>query len=337
MPELRSPALILFAALAFVPVPAMRPADAATCQLTKVATLPVTVTPTNQVLIDGSIKGQPAKFQVDTGATDTTFDVSVFSRFGIANSGRQMRGVGATGEVSAIATDVPDLTIGNFRITSIYQVVLEKHFLPDGVYALFGEDFFTAYDLDIDFGNGALNLMQYNSCNTEPIYWSDKFSEADINVSRNKILVHVEINGTPAVAIFDTGASASVISWALARRLGLDKDSPGMTVLGTVRGVDMHPMTAYGFRFSEIGVGDEVVKNPFLQIIDLSPVKYDTSSLARIQDSNVQGYDALLGEDFIKAHHIYIATRQGKMYFTYNGKGAIFPAPPKPPSSAHAP
>jgi hypothetical protein len=52
----------------------------------------------------------------------------------------------------------------------------------------------------------------------------------------------------------------------------------------------------------------------------------------RIQDSNQQGYDMLLGVDFIKAHHIYIATQKGKMYFTYNGDGSIFPRP-KPPAA----
>ncbi len=59
-------------------------AKSAECQIAKVATLPVTLTPSNQILIDGSIKGQPTRFLVDTGAGDTPFDSSVFSRFWIA-------------------------------------------------------------------------------------------------------------------------------------------------------------------------------------------------------------------------------------------------------------
>jgi hypothetical protein len=56
-----------------------------------------------------------------------------------------------------------------------------------------------------------------------------------------------------------------------------------------------------------------------------------------IQDSNQKDYDMLLGADFIKAHHIYIATRQGKMYFTYNGDGAIFPVLSPHPAGAPPP
>lgn len=99
----------------------------------------------------------------------------------------------------------------------------------------------------------------------------------------------------------------------------------------------MRGTTEYGYRFSEIRVGDEVIKNPFLGIINLSPLKYDSASAIRIQDSNVQDYDVMLGADFIKAHHIYIETRQRKMYFTYSGDSAIFPAPiPSKPSTAQA-
>jgi predicted aspartyl protease len=288
--------------------------------------------PSNQILIDGSIKGQATQFVVDTGASDTTFDSSVFSRFGVAYSGNEVARIGAAGELTAIKTQIPDLIIGNFTIRSPYQMVSRTHFLPDNQSGLFGEDFFSAFDLDLDLKHNVFNLLQYESCAGEPVYWANNFSEADIMLRQNMLYVTVEVNGVRTVAVLDTGASGTTISWNLARRLGVAKGTPGVVSLGNLRSADMHPQEVYGFVFSEIGVGDEVIKNPFLKIIDLSPIKFNHVSMYRIQDSNQQGYDMLLGVDFIKAHHIYIATQKGKMYFTYNGDGSIFPRP-KPPAA----
>lgn len=322
-------------AIMVVLAPGVLPAaQSAPCQLNKVGTLPVSISDTNRVLITGSIKGEPAQFQVDTGTTDTMFDVSVMSRFGIVDTGRRVRGFGATGETASIKTNVSELRIGNFKISSPYQLVSETHFLPDGVYALFGEDFFISYDLDLDLKNNVINLMAYDSCPGEPVYWSNTFSEADLLIRKNKIYVQVELDGKGATAALDTGASTSIVSWALAKRIGIDKDSAGVMTLGSARGIGMQKMTEYGYRFSELHVGDEVIKNPFLRIINLSPIKHDDYSMIRIQDTNIADYDMLLGADFIKTHHIYVATQQGKMYFTFNGGARIFPPPPESPPTA---
>jgi hypothetical protein len=86
-------------------------------------------------------------------------------------------------------------------------------------------------------------------------------------------------------------------------------------------------MDLYRYRFSELGVGDEVVKNPFLFVSNLFQRKKDQNSMDRIQDSNWTDADLLLGSDFIRSHHLYVATDLGKIYFTWNG-GSIF-MPPK--------
>jgi predicted aspartyl protease len=329
MPDLRIFGLTLMMALALA---ALQAAQSAPCQLNKIATLPVSVSRANGVLVAGSIKGEPVQFEADTGTNETTFDASVISRFGLANEGQSVTGYGATGETAGIMANVPDVQIGNIKILTTSQLISRTHFLPDGVYALFGEDFFISYDLDLDLKNSVINLMAYDTCPGEPVYWSNTFSEADTPVRNGKIFVKVELDGKAATAILDTGASTSVVSWALARRIGINKDSAGVMTLGSARGIGNQALTEYGYRFSELHVGDEVVRNPFLRIFNLMPIKHDYS-MAHIQDTNLGEFDVVLGADFIKTHHIYITTQQGKMYFTFNGGGRIFPAPPESPST----
>jgi hypothetical protein len=309
------------------------PGKAAPCHLSKIAELPITVTPGNAVLVDGSIKDQPVRFQIDTGAELTTFDNAVFSRFGVANAGQELRMMGVGGESTAVRTKIPDLKIGNFDGGSMMLTVSATHFMGNGIYALLGQDFFGMFDLDIDLAKGRIGLFENNPCPTEPVYWATSFSEADLSVRPNRILVSIEINGTPARAIFDTGASTTLLSTTLVQRLGLNVNSPGMEKLDQGgRGIDMHSLAVYRYRFAELRIGDEVIKNPVLKVANLTPIKHNSALLDRLQDSNAPDTDAILGADFVKSHHIYIAPKDRKMYFTYNG-GGIF-SPPKDESAA---
>jgi predicted aspartyl protease len=303
------------------------------CKLSKVADLSVTVTPRNAILVAGSIKGEDVLFQIDTGASITMFDNAVFSRFGVLNAGDQYRMIGVGGESHGnVRTTIPGLKIGDYNGGDMRLLVSSTHFLSDGVYALIGEDLLELFDLEIDLAKNKITLFEHNSCSSEPIYWADSFSEADLSVRDHKLFITLELDGKPVEAALDTGASTSIISTAITKRMGIDENSPGMTKAGFSHGIDQHRVDVYKYRFSELKIGDEVIKNPLLNVANLAPVKHAFDSAARMQDDNLPDLQALLGADFVKTHHIYIATRNRKMYFTYNG-GGIF-SPPRDQTAA---
>ncbi len=201
-------------------------AAAEQCQLTKITDLATTVTPYNQILVDGSIKGEPVHLQVDSGTPLTVFDEAVISRFGVDNNKREIIGYGFGGMVKAVRAQIPGLKVGNFSATDIFLHVLESHFLDGDVYGLLGEDFLISFDLDIDLAHSKITLFDHNACPSEPVLWTDRFSEADLAINRNKVTILIEVNGVPMRARLDTGANRTVISTAFARRLGIDPDSP---------------------------------------------------------------------------------------------------------------
>ena len=322
------------------------PISAATpfgCQMVKIASLPIEVTTTNRVVVSGSIKGEPAKFLLDTGASWSLSDNAVISHFGVASGIAQAHMYGLGGEFEAYKATIPDLVVGNLKGGNLMMWVSSTHFLQEGIYGVLGEDFFKNADLDIDLAHGKFDLFEHYDCKTEPVYWADKFSEADVIVrneagaipanrpgaiDRNvKIFVTVEVNGISARAILDLGAPYTIVSWSLARRLGLEKASQGMELIGKVSGFDRNKMDLFRYRFAEFGIGDEVIRNPLLFVSDLQQRKKDGNSMDHIQDKTWSEGDILLGTDFIRSHHMFVAADQGKIYFTWNG-GSIF-LPPK--------
>ena len=303
-------------------------AEGTPCQMNKIADLDVTVTPHNAILVAGSLNGQSTQYLVDTGSYSTLFDNSVVSRFGAVPTNDHIRSYGVGGQSKDnTRAQIPNFMLGNYNAGNGPFMVSGTHFLSDTVAAIIGEDLFDMFDVDFDLAHGKIGLFQYHACAAEPVYWSQSFSEADISVRDHQITVSLELNGTPFRAILDSGASRSIISSSFARRLGFSESSAGMAKTGVAGGIDQHKIDLYQYRFSELHVGDEVIKNPLLYVANLFPAKRDFNSAHKVQDSNLTDSDAILGADFIKTHHIYIATRGRKMYFTYNG-GGIF-SPPK--------
>ena len=309
---------------------------AAGCKMVKVAELPTDTSTGNRVLVRGSIKGEETWFLFDTGAAMTIFDNTLLSHFGIAPSGPEYRVLGVAGETRSFHVTIADLMIGNFKVAGANMSASATHFLPDNVYGLVGQDFINQFDLDIDMAHNSIGLFQFSSCRADPIYWAEKFSQADISTNSHGILVTVAVNGTPARAVLDTGASQTYVSTNLARRLGIDVNAiPPDAVQRFVGGVDQHQFTSYRYKFDSVQIGDEIVKHPNLHIGNIVPISHEFSSANRLEESNRSEFDMILGADFIRNHHIYVASRRGAMYFTWNG-GSIF-LPPKEEALASAP
>ncbi len=304
------------------------------CQLVKIASLPVTTSPQNEELVDGSIKGEPVQFRVSTGADITTMDILVGKRFGVQMSDRDTRAMGVGGHYHLFKGVIPDFKLGDYRGGDLLLYIASTHFLTGNVVGVIGEDLFSGFDLDLDLAAQKISLFKQNDCASEPIYWSKTFSEADIDVRHNDLIVAIAVNGIPVRALFDTGTPVTTVSWHLAHRLGLDRNSPGMIEVGKTEQADHHPLENFKYRFGEFKFGDEAVRNPTLYVADLFKNQYDTSTIKFLQEDLVD-IDAIVGADFIRSHHIYLETRKGKLYFTWNG-GAIFLRPVETPAGTQS-
>jgi predicted aspartyl protease len=297
----------------------------AACQLSKVANLPITVTPLNEFLVAGRIADQPVQFRIDTGSQRTIMDASVRKRFGISTVDNDRRQMGVGGRVHYLDGTVPGFAVGDFPASNIALPIAAHQFLGGDVVGMIGQDMFGRFDVEFDLASQKIVWFNHNSCPGEPIYWSQNFSEADI-VTSDLPVVSIAVNGTPARALLDTGTPVTVISWSLAHRVGVDKSTAGVTPAGQITGPDRHPIDRFQYKFNEFKFGDEAVRNPVLYIANLFQNQADTTTLIRSPGAGVPDIDAIVGADFIRSHRMYLETLKGKLYFTWNG-GSIFLRP----------
>ena len=93
--------------------------------------------------------------------------------------------------------------------------------------------------------------------------------------------------------------------------------------VGVSTGIAGRPVQTLLGVFPSFSVGDESIANAKLRIADMFSANTRKQIDSLIAKQAVDEPDMLLGADFIRAHRIYIARSQGKMYFSYNG-GPIF-------------
>jgi tetratricopeptide (TPR) repeat protein len=127
------------------------------------------------------------------------------------------------------------------------------------------------------------------------------------------------VNGKRIRVIFDTGMFSSMLSLHAAAQAGVKPDNPDVKPAGYVFGFGQERWQSWIAPFASFKIGHEEINNTHLRIGD---VGVDT--------------DMLLGFDFFLSHRVYVATSQGKLYFSYNG-GPVFDLTTTPDTSAAPP
>jgi predicted aspartyl protease len=333
MSEIARALSVSMAAITLSISPGLHAEKPAPCQLRKIADLPVTVTPQNEILVGGKIAGWPVQFRVDTGSQFTVMDFPVAKRFGISVTDNDQTEMGVGGRLHFLKGTVPGFSVGDFPPANVALPIAAHQFLNGDAVGMVGLDMLGGFDVEFDVAAQKIVWFNHNSCPGEPIYWAQNFSEADVDVRDSKLIVTIAINGAPAHALLDTGMPVTVISWSLAHRIGIDSTTNGVMAAGQIKGPDGNPIDRSQYRFSEFKFGDEVVRNPVLYIANLFKNQVDRTSRLIAPGAGEVDIDAIVGADFIRSHHLYLETMKGKLYFTWNG-GSIFlrPATDAPPT-----
>jgi predicted aspartyl protease len=120
-------------------------------------------------------------------------------------------------------------------------------------------------------------------------------------------VIQVTINGVALRGLLASGVPYTMITKAAAEKAGVKVTDAGVKAFSSAK--------AWTAPFASVKIADEELKNATLEIGDTTDAFYDV----------------LIGDDFLKAHHLYVANSQKKIYFTYSG------APNAPVFTAHEP
>jgi predicted aspartyl protease/tetratricopeptide (TPR) repeat protein len=302
----------------------------AKCKLGKIADLPVTMIG-SQPMVMAQINGVDAMFVADSGAFFSMISAASAAQFKLQTRPAPY-GInfvtGAGGKAAVSVATIKVFTLAGMPLHNVEFFVGGGEAGSDSAGVL-GQNVFHLGDAEYDLAKGVIRLMHEDGCgDTDLAYWAgngDAYSMMDIEWT-SPVSPHTTgtatVNGVKIRVMFDTGASTSLLSRRAAERVGVKLDAPGVVEAGYVRGFGRGLVKTWIAPFASFKLGDEEIRNTRL----------------RISESPDDFADMLIGADFFLSHHVYVASRQHKLYFTYNG-GPVFnltTAPSRPPADGAA-
>jgi tetratricopeptide (TPR) repeat protein/predicted aspartyl protease len=311
--------LLGFACMAWlltVPSTALSDAASASCKMAKMAELPVTMLGLRP-LIDAKINDKDVRFEVDSGAFYSMISAASAAQLNLkvkaAPYGMRVKGIGGVMKPSVANVEV--FTLAGIPVRNMQFLVGGSiGGLDSGSAGLLGQNVFGVSDVEYDLANGRIRFIKSDECPRAMLaYWvaqGQAYSVLDIDptsVYHPHLTGHAYLNGAKIDVTFDTGANVSLLSLRAAERAGINPKSDGVVDKGFVTGIGAGAVQSYVANFASFKVGDEEIQH------------------ARLRFGGNFGIDTdmLIGADFFLSHRVYVASRQHKLYFTYNG-GPVF-------------
>jgi predicted aspartyl protease len=309
-----------------------QPAMAA-CSLSTQA-IPVTLDGGLRPIVSAKVNGKPARFLIDSGSAVD----QISSKFAAAQKLSSAKSPGG----AAVVT-VPQFEFAGATLKDAPFASSEALTDVDGV---IGQTILSRVDVEYDLGSasspsppgasapsasggrssstpppspfgppmGTVKLAKAEGCEgTDVVYWAkegDTFFETPLTPAPNGAPfteTQITVNGVTLRAMLASGVPYTMITKAAAEKAGVKVTDPGVKAFQSAK--------AWTAPFASVKIGDEEIKNATLEIGDTSD----------------DFYDVLIGDDFLKAHHLYVANSQKKIYLTYSGK------PGAPVFTAHEP
>ncbi len=271
------------------------------CTISTLGVLPL-YTSHHSPVVKATINKQPVLFEVDTGAFNSVLSEQYARKFDVTYASSMVRTVGAKGSEFQHVVQVDDIGLGGatntnhaFTLTSL-QFEPTRPPLPPLV-GLLGAEILLASDLVIDMPHHNMQLLDMRQCPYPAPLWKGTMHiiPIDRNLDDMKLHLHFTLDGgAPIRAVFDTGASHTVLPVRIAHRLGVTdemlKKDPSTTNFSAI-GDDK--TTVYRHHFKTMTLGDFTISDPEILI----------------NDNDILDY-ALFGADFLRQHRVWITTGQ---------------------------
>ncbi|MDB5734292.1 MAG: hypothetical protein JWP16_1907 [Alphaproteobacteria bacterium] len=278
----------------------------AECKLSRAASLPFRFE-RGHIRIEVRVNDVPRTFAIDTGGLISSVSAEVVESQKIKarpiSESIDITGIGGKrAEQYAIADT---LTFGHLQASNVRLMVQPPNSAAeeDGV---IGPDYLRNFDIEIDYANKILNFFHPHPCAGRAVYWSVASDSTPLEITpQGHIRLDMQLDGKDIPAILDTGSPVSLIDRMSAPTDVRDDKSPGTATLVGATGGSTETVP---YRFQGMRLGTLLIAHPTLMI---------TPYHDAFRNDHV---GMILGNKELKLFHVYIAYREGRMYFTPNGK-----------------
>ncbi len=275
------------------------------CTFARATELPLRLVD-NHLLVAATLNGTPTNLIFDTGSDATIISTRTADRLSLPllPAGR-FEGIGGAGEAFVFVTS--SFQLGNLHGTQLHLIASDLNLLvggtpPDG---LLGDNFLTAYDIDLDLPEHKAVLYLATGCTRpaatlpQPLIVTPMLHRPANDLHP---VVQITIDNQHFAAAVDTGAPHSVIFADAARRIGLDIANLNQD-----------------FHFHALGIGSatpQAVRHvlPAMQVGDITIQNYP---VAIIDQPAIRGVDMLLGLDFLLRVHAWLSFSSHTLIMRY--------------------
>ena len=295
---------------------------------------------TDRILVPITLNGVEKRFLFDTGGAISTISAATAKELGLPLYHSRYRLLNYRGEDSWDFVQVHEVILGTGKNSGVqFQVV--DHFGPpdgpepyDGVLA---SGLFVHDDIDMDFGAERLNFFSTDHCEGKVVYWPHQvLSVVPVTEEQGHLDVPVTLDGHPLRAIIDTGAGRTMMDLSRARQA--INFSPEAPTTGNAP-KDNPEKQIYPRRFSSLSFDGVTIQNPLviIQPLQFGGGKTDDATLGsraehKDDQANRLNGDISIGMDVLRHLHIYLASRESKLYITEAtpGESVLFKASASP-------
>ncbi len=267
------------------------------CALQPVADLPVTLQGGVPVVV-AEVNGRPATLVLDTGANITLLTGQAANRLGVPYDTRTDVGLrGLVRETRASRGVVPVLQLGGAVVPNLAVFVSPGLRLPfDG---LLGVNALVGFDLDLDVPRGTVALYRARPCAGALPPWTGAYTRLSVQQDGNGLLyAPVFLDGQPARALLDTGASRSTFGVPAAADTGVTLADLRRGPASLTRSVDSAGTLVRPRQFRELRVGNDVLENPVFNVADFP----------------LGAGDGIVGSDYLATRRVWIALAIGAVF-----------------------
>jgi predicted aspartyl protease len=253
-----------------------------------------------------TINGHAISMELDTGGTVSLLFEETVQRLGIVRDARFHSAVsGLGGGLANPVASVDSMSIGGVPLSVDRIAVNSLGGKPtyDGVLGL---DILRDFDLDIDAPNHALTLYRIRWCErTDPPWHEPMMQIADISTRMGWMRMPFEVDGIEGTATVDTGASHTMITPRMARRLGITDQ-----VLAGDRTLKLHVIAgddvqARIHRFHTVRIGPLTAHDVSMLVLAREPPALTAGR---------HFADGVIGQDFLSSRRVWFSLRMGRLF-----------------------
>ncbi|HTJ64094.1 MAG TPA: retroviral-like aspartic protease family protein [Alphaproteobacteria bacterium] len=291
-----------------------------TCGLQRVAALDADIS-RGALLIKIKIEGRETWVRVDTGSPIGMIDKAFAQELKLPlRSAREGAFYDAAGKSARNFVVVHNLNLNGMVAEDVTFLVGGGSGGASDVGGVFGADFLSAYDVELDLAHGKLNLFTQDHCPGNVVYWTQDYDVVPFKIDGSLHATFMaDLDGQTMRALLDTGATSTVLTSQVARhRFNFDPEAAGIKPDGSMYSGGGTELPFYLHRFGSLTIGGVQIRNPELKIIadKTTRIIRDNTPKDPIQLGMTEETPLILGLNYLSKLRVYIAYGEHKVYFS---------------------